>query len=241
MDSFVNEFHQALSYELFEWKQPDFPKHELMKGNYCQLEPLNWDKHGVDLFAANQLEKDDSNWTYMYMGPFFDINAYRNWVIASINCKDPQFYAIVDLNTNKAVGVSSYLRIDPVNGCIEVGNLYFSPLLRNTISSTEAMYLMMCRVFELGYRRYEWKCHSMNKPSRMAAQRLGFSFEGIFRQATIAKGRNRDTAWYSIIDKEWPELKKKYLKWLDLSNFDADGNQKLKLSELTSSNLKNIC
>lgn len=241
MNQFFNEFNQALGEEIFGWQSPEFPKSQTMTGTHCRLEPLDWDLHGADLFAANQTDSDNSNWTYMNYGPFPDMKAYRDWVIASAKSKDPQFYAIIDLKSNKAVGVSSYLRIDALNGNIEIGHLYFSSFLRSSIAATESLFLMMCRIFDLGYRRLEWKCNTLNTPSRNAAQRLGFSFEGIFRQATIVKGRSRDTAWYSIIDKDWPELKKEYYKWLDLNNFDEKGRQKLRLSELTFSHLKNIC
>ena len=143
---------------------------------------------------------------------------------------DPLFYAILDQATNRAVGVAGYLRIDPRNGSIEVGHLGYSPLLQRTPAATEAMYLMMARAFELGYRRYEWKCDSLNEPSRAAALRLGFVFEGIFRQAVVVKGRNRDTAWFSVIDSEWPALKAAFVNWLAPDNFDEQGRQLARLS-----------
>ena len=152
-------------------------------------------------------------------------------------CTDPLFYAIIDAATEEAVGVASYLRIDPRNGSIEVGHLGYSLLLQRTPAATEAMYLMMERVFRLGYRRYEWKCHALNAPSRAAAQRLGYSFEGVFRQAAVVKGRNRDTAWYSVIDKEWPMLEAAFLRWLHPTNFDEQGRQRARLSALIAENL----
>ncbi len=142
------------------------------------------------------------------------------------------------LSTNKAIGVASYLRIDPASGSIEVGHINYSPMLQRTPAATEAMYLMMQRVFELGYRRYEWKCDALNARSRAAAQRYGFSFEGVFRQATVYKGRNRDTAWYAAIDQEWPALQAAFLQWLDPANFDQDGRQRVRLADLTSPVLK---
>ncbi|HVH70493.1 MAG TPA: GNAT family protein [Candidatus Dormibacteraeota bacterium] len=148
--------------------------------------------------------------------------------------RDPSFYAITQRETGKAVGVASYLRIDAPNGVIEVGHLAFSPLLQRTIAATEAMYLMMSRAFDLGYRRYEWKCHALNAASRRAATRLGLSFEGVFRQAAISKGRNRDTAWYAAVDRDWPELRRAFQQWLNPTNFDKDGKQKLSLSRLTA-------
>ena len=146
---------------------------------------------------------------------------------------DPLFHAIIDSATGKAIGVASYLRIDPASGSIEVGHINYSPLLQRTPAATEAMYLMMQRVFELGYRRYEWKCDALNARSRAAAQRYGFSFEGVFRQATVYKGRNRDTAWYAAIDQEWPALQAAFLQWLDPANFDQDGRQRVRLADLT--------
>lgn len=150
------------------------------------------------------------------------------------NGSDPLFYAIIDATTKKAIGIASYLRIDHKNGAIEVGHLAYSPLLKRTRAATEAMYLMMRHAFELGYRRYEWKCNALNLPSRAAAERLGFTFEGVFRQAAVIKGHNRDTAWYSIIDKEWPKLKHAFEEWLAEDNFDTDGVQKISLFSLTS-------
>ncbi len=146
---------------------------------------------------------------------------------------DPLFFAIIDNQTGKAVGVASYLRIDPANGTIEVGHLHFSPLMQRTPIATEAMWLMMREAFALGYRRYEWKCNTLNYPSRSAAQRLGLSFEGIFRQAIISKGRNRDTAWYAAINKEWPKLDAAFQTWLAPENFNAEGRQRVSLSKLT--------
>lgn len=152
--------------------------------------------------------------------------------------RDPFFYAIVEKAAGKAVGVASHLRIDPRNGSIEVGHIAYSPLLQRTPAATEAMYLLMERAFELGYRRYEWKCNALNAPSRVAAQRLGLSYEGIFRQAIISKGRNRDTAWYAAIDKEWPALKAAFACWLAPANFDGQGRQRTRLSALTGSILE---
>jgi RimJ/RimL family protein N-acetyltransferase len=151
---------------------------------------------------------------------------------------DPLFYAVVEKIEDRAVGVASYLRIDPANGSIEVGHINYSPLLQRTPAATEAMYLMMRHVFDLGYRRYEWKCNALNAASRVAARRLGFSFEGVFRQAGVVKGRNRDTAWYAMIDKEWPALREAFLRWLDPSNFDEQGRQRARLSVLTAPVLK---
>jgi len=147
--------------------------------------------------------------------------------------EDPLFHAIIDVKAGKAVGVASYLRIEPSVGVIEVCHIHYSPLIQKTPAATEAMYLMMKRVFdELGYRRYEWKCDALNEGSRKAARRLGFTFEGVFRQATIYKGRNRDTAWFSVIDKEWPTLKNAFENWLKPANFDVEDRQKTSLGAL---------
>lgn len=144
------------------------------------------------------------------------------------------FFAVVDVATSKAVGVASYLNIDPTSGSVEVGHIHYSPLLQGSAAGTEAMFLLMQLAFELGYRRYEWKCHALNAASRRAAQRLGLSFEGVFRQAKVIKGRNRDTAWYAAIDAEWPQLKEAFQRWLDPANFDAEGQQRSRLSDLTA-------
>jgi len=180
------------------------------------------------------MDKTGANWTYLAYGPFSRLDDYQEWVVATCLGEDPQFFAVVDQKSSRAVGVASYLRIDEKAGVIEVGHINYSPLLQRTRAATEAMYLMMRRVFdELGYRRYEWKCDALNAPSRAAAQRLGFKFEGIFRQATIYKDRNRDTAWYSILDCEWPLLRSAFEKWLDPANFDESGRQRTMLSILT--------
>ena len=177
-------------------------------------------------------------WTYLGYGPFTTFESYRAWMDNQCRRSDLLVYAIIDKKTNKAVGVASYKRIDPRNGSIEVGSLAYSPLLQQTPASSEAMYLMMERTFSLGYRRYEWNCNALNASSRAAAQRLGLSFEGVFRQAAIIKGRNRDTAWYAAIDTDWPALREAFLRWLSPDNFDEQGKQKLRLSALTGSILK---
>jgi RimJ/RimL family protein N-acetyltransferase len=205
-----------------------------MDGRYCRLEPIDPERHGAELHEANLREKTGANWTYLAYGPFSRLEEYRGWMVSTCLGEDPQFFAVVDQKSKRAIGVASYLRIEEKVGVIEVGHINYSPLLQRTPAATEAMYLMMRRVFdELGYRRYEWKCDALNAPSRAAAQRLGFKFEGIFRQATIYKNCNRDTAWYSILDGEWPSLKAAFERWLDPANFDEAGRQIRKLRELT--------
>lgn len=228
---------QPVGYAMPHWQAPMHPVPEPMVGRFCRLEPLNAERHARSLYDANARDVDGRNWTYLPYGPFSSMDAYHTWIEKTCRGNDPQFYAIVDLNTGDALGVASHMRIMPTSGSIEVGGINFSPLLQRTSAATEAMYLMMARAFNLGYRRYEWKCDALNGPSRAAAQRLGFSFEGIFRQATVVKGRNRDTAWYSIIDKEWPALKEVYLQWLNPANFDEHGRQRSRLSIGTSSTL----
>lgn len=165
----------------------------------------------------------------MPYGPFASMTEYRHWLSQVAGQGDPQFYAIVDQQSQQPQGLAAYLRVTPASGSVEVGHVYFSPPLRRTRAATEAMLLMMQHAFSLGYRRYEWKCDALNAPSRAAAQRLGFTFEGIFRQATVVKGRNRDTAWYAMIDKDWPRVQVAIQGWLAPENFDAQGKQRAKL------------
>ncbi len=205
-----------------------------MEGRYCRVEPIDPARHAADLHDANCTDGEGRIWTYMGYGPYRTESDYRAWLMSDCLGDDPMFHAVVDKGTGRAVGVASYLRIEPAVGVIEVGHINYAPPLQRTKGATEAMFLMMRRVFhELGYRRYEWKCDALNARSRSAAARLGFRYEGIFRQATIYKGRNRDTAWFAITDKDWPALKVCYERWLDPANFGGDGNQRESLSALT--------
>jgi RimJ/RimL family protein N-acetyltransferase len=233
----INSLNQPIGLSLTGWKPPSVPAREPMEGHFCRVEPLDVKRHAAGLFAANALDVDGRIWTYLSYGPFQSLESYRDWIEADCLGGDPLFFAIVEQRTARAVGVASYLRITPASGSIEVGHINYSPLLSLTPAGTEAMVLMMNRVFDLGYRRYEWKCDALNEPSRKAAARLGFSFEGVFRQATIYKGRNRDTAWFAIIDHEWPALKAAYETWLDPGNFDAHGKQQQSLGALTAAAL----
>ena len=234
----MNDFGQPVGPPVPGWKGVERPPRTAMAGRYCRVEPIDPARHAEDLCQANALDSSRRNFTYLLSGPFDSFDAYRQWMESSCLGDDPLFHAIVDAGTGKAVGVAAYMRIDPKNGVIEVGNLNFSPLLQRKPAATEAMYLMMKRVFEMGYRRYEWKCDSLNAPSRAAAQRLGFSYEGIFRQAVVYRGRSRDTAWYAAIDSEWPALERAFQRWLDPANFDVRGNQRERLSDLTAPVLK---
>jgi RimJ/RimL family protein N-acetyltransferase len=213
------------------WQPPPHPDFAPMEGRLVRLEPLAA-SHVGELHAANRA--DDAIWDWMSCGPFASEADYAAWVAAVAGRPDPMFFAVIDRASGRAQGVASWLRIDPANGVIEVGNIAFAPVLQRTPAATEAMFLMMARVFALGYRRYEWKCNALNLPSRRAAQRFGFSYEGIFRQAVVVKGRNRDTAWFAMIDSEWPRLRAAFETWLAPENFDAEGRQKRRLSALTA-------
>lgn len=234
----LNHLGQQIGLPVPDWKPPPFPSRQPMHGRFCCIEPLDPAKHGQQLFDANALEAEGRSWTYLPYGPFDSLDDYMTWLSQSASTSDPLFFAFVDSMTGKAVGIGSYLRIDPRHGSIEVGHLNFSPLLQRRPAATEAMYLMMKYAFGLGYRRYEWKCNALNWPSRRAAQRLGLSFEGVFRQAAVYKGRNRDTAWYAAIDEEWPQLQRAFLRWLNPSNFDENGAQRSSLASMTVEVLK---
>lgn len=230
----LNPLGQPIGLPLPGWTPPPAPARTPMTGRFCRLEPLDLDRHAAGLYEANSAETDGRSWTYLPYGPFADFAAYREFLATTCLGDDPLFFAIIDLADGRPVGVASYLRIAPPAGSMEVGHLHFAPRLARRSAATEAMYLMMRRAFESGYRRYEWKCDALNGPSRAAAERLGFSFEGIFRQATVYKGRNRDTAWYSILDSEWPALRQAFVTWLASANFDCEGRQRTRLSDLTS-------
>jgi RimJ/RimL family protein N-acetyltransferase len=228
----VNSFGQPIGPELPGWHPPPLPARTVLEGRFCRVEPLDAVLHARQLHDANSLDSNGRMWTYLFSGPFASFDEYRAWLEPRPASEDPLFFAFVDLQRSQAVGTGAYLRIDAANGVMEVGHLAFSPLMQRTPVATEAMYLMMRNAFELGYRRYEWKCDALNAASRRAAERLGFSFEGIFRQAIVYKGRNRDTAWYSIIDREWPALHVAFRAWLDPANIGRDGRQRQRLQAL---------
>lgn len=239
MGSYCNELDQPIGFPVEAWQISLYPKGSVMHGRFCKLEPIDNKKHARDLFEAFSLDDNHHNWTYLPYGPFANFEDFETWLQTTCEGDDPCFFSVIDLSTGKAVGVASYLRITPTVGVIEVGHIHFSPKMQGTPISTEAMFLMMSHIFEtLGYRRYEWKCDSLNRPSCQAAERLGFMFEGIFRQATMYKNRNRDTAWYSILDSEWPHIKKAFENWLNTENFDIEGQQKISLSLLMQAALK---
>jgi RimJ/RimL family protein N-acetyltransferase len=230
----TNPLGQPVGPTVAAWRAPPRPARQPMLGRYCRLEPADPDRHAAALHAANLLDTDGRRWPYLPYGPVPALADYRAWLASDSPADDPLFFAIVDLATGLATGLASFLRIDPAMGCIEVGHLAYSPLLQRTRAATEAMFLMMQTAFRNGYRRYEWKCNALNAPSRRAALRLGLSFEGVFRQAAVVKGRNRDTAWYAAIDADWAALEAAYRTWLAPENFDAGGRQRQSLASLTS-------
>jgi RimJ/RimL family protein N-acetyltransferase len=209
------------------------PQRVALDGRFVRVVPLDAERHLDDLFAAMGGPQHAHLWTYMFDGPFADRAAFAEALRKRQTSDDPLFFAIEDKAASRAVGIASYMRIEPGHRVIEVGGIVFAPALQRQPGATEAMYLMARHVFDdLGYRRYEWKCDALNAPSRRAALRLGFTFEGIFRQHMIVKGRNRDTAWFAITDADWPARKAAFEAWLSPDNFDAEGKQKRSLAEL---------
>jgi RimJ/RimL family protein N-acetyltransferase len=233
MEPSVNALGQRIGFPLPDWAPPPAPPREAMQGRFCRLEPLDLDRHAEALFEADSADVEGRSWTYLAYGPFSDFPSYRAWLSANCLGADPLFFAVIDLASDQPAGLVSYLRITLTAGSIEVGHIHYSPRLQRSPGATEAMFLMMQWAFEAGYRRYEWKCDALNAASRTAAQRLGLSFEGVFRQATVYKGRNRDTAWYAAIDAEWPALRQAFQTWLAPTNFDRKGQQRVRLSDLT--------
>jgi RimJ/RimL family protein N-acetyltransferase len=231
MAEHVNHLGQPIGFPLPGWSARPRPPRTAMVGQWCTVEPIDPTRHACALYAAYALDKQGRNWTYLPYGPFAAFEDYRAWLEQDSRGDDPMRHVIIEHRSGRAEGVASLMRIDPAAGVIEVGGINYAPPLQRTPAATEAMYLLMRRVFdELGYRRYEWKCDALNAPSRAAAQRLGFRYEGMFRQATVTKMRNRDTCWFSILDSEWPALKQAFERWLDPSNFDAAGQQRQSLS-----------
>jgi RimJ/RimL family protein N-acetyltransferase len=224
-----NHLGQPIGDPLPGWTAPSTPARAPMAGQYCRLEPAH-ERFVPELYEAAAHDRDGRTWTYLPYGPLASQAEYAQWFATTCLGDDPLFFVIVDLALGRAVGQASYMNITPKGGSIEVGHVYFSPLAARTRIATEAMYLMMRRAFEAGYRRYEWKCDALNAPSRAAAERFGFTSEGIFRQAIVTKGRNRDTAWYAAIDSEWPRLSAAFEGWLAPENFDASGQQRRSLA-----------
>jgi RimJ/RimL family protein N-acetyltransferase len=230
-----NAFGQPIGNALDTWAARPLPSGTPMVGRYCSIQKLDPERHAADLYAALSEAPDARDWTYSPAGPFSQFAQYADYLRKEAVKSDPLHHAIVDSRSGKPIGTAALMRIDPVNGVIEIGHIVYSSRLKRTRAGTEAMYLFMRRVFdELGYRRYEWKCDSLNAPSRRAAERYGFRYEGTFRQAIVYKGRNRDTAWFSITDGEWPALRAAFEAWLAADNFGEDGMQRRSLSAMRS-------
>ena len=214
------------------WTGARQPARRVIPGRFCRLEPVDAARHGAALWAAHAAAPDGREWAYLFQARPASESAFLSLLASMAQSADPLQFAVVDATTERASGTLSLMRIDPAHGVIEVGNVNFSPALQRTTASTEAQYLLMRHVFDdLGYRRYEWKCDSLNARSRVAAERLGFSFEGIFRQAVVYKGRSRDTAWYSVIDSEWPAVRRGFERWLHPDNMEPDGMPRASLAQ----------
>jgi len=217
--------------ELSSWKPAGLPGRESMSGRTVTAEPLDAERHAAALWRA--VQGRDEVWAYLSDGPYHSEADLATALKEKQTSSSAVFFAIVPKTTGNVAGYASYMRMDPHNGVIEVGNILFAPALQRSVAATEAMYLMAHHIFEdLGYRRYEWKCNAKNEPSRRAALRLGFTFEGIFRQHMVIKGKNRDTAWFSMLDREWPTRKAIFEAWLDPGNFDDKGQQRRSLGQL---------
>lgn len=229
----LNEYGQPIGPALPDWTPRARPPRTPMRGRLCHVVPLDPAAHAAKLYALFKAAPDRRSWTYL-MDELPDTPAaFRERLDRQAAGDDPLFHTILDAETSEPLGIASYMRIDPANGVIEVGHLHFGPTLQRKPAATEAMALMMARAFdELGYRRYEWKCDSLNAPSRAAALRYGFTFEGLFRKAVVVKGRSRDTAWYAVTDAEWPRLREAFQAWLAPENFDAEGHQRRSLAEI---------
>jgi RimJ/RimL family protein N-acetyltransferase len=233
----INEFGQPIGAAVADWhgaQRPDSaPDSTPLAGRYCRLERVSVERHANELYVAYSDAPDARDWTYLRAGPFDSFDVFHAHLTRIAALADPLHYTVIDLATGQAVGTLALMRIDAANGVIEVGFVTFSRRLQKTRVASEAIFLLMRHAFDtLGYRRFEWKCDALNAPSRAAAARFGFTFEGIFRQAMVDRGRNRDTAWFSIIDSEWPAIRAAFDTWLEPANFDERGVQARKLADL---------
>lgn len=220
--------------DLTNWKACPPPERVNLEGRYCRLEPLDPQRHGDDLFNASMAPGAEERFRYLGESPC-DRAAFEGWMNRSAASQDPLFQAVVDRATGRCEGRQSFLRITPDHGVIETGHILWGPAIARTRVATESIYLQAKYVFDtLGYRRFEWKCNALNEPSRRAALRFGFSYEGLFKQHFVIKGQNRDTAWYAMLDHEWPALRRAYEQWLEPGNFDEEGQQRRKLVEFRS-------
>jgi len=212
------------------------PERVTLEGRYTRLEPLDAARHGADLYAAATSPGAEDRFRYLFETKPKDEAEFAAWIAQATASTDPLFFAVVDGATGRAEGRQALMRVDPAHGVIEIGSIHWGPAMARSRIATEALYLFGRHAFEtLGYRRFEWKCHNLNEPSKKAALRFGFTYEGLFRQHMVAKGRNRDTAWFSIIDREWPERARAFEAWLDPANFDAAGQQQRRLEEFRAS------
>lgn len=217
--------------DLSQWTPRARPERRVHQGRYVRLEPLDPVRHGDDLYAASAAPGAEDRFRYLFDAPPESRESFEPWLAKAAASEDPLFFAVVDEATGRAEGRMSFMRIDPVHGVIETGNILFGPRLARTRAATEAIYLQARHAFDdLGYRRFEWKCNALNEPSKRAAERLGFTFEGIFRQHMVVKGLNRDTAWYAMLDIEWPARRQAFERWLSPDNFDEAGRQRTSLT-----------
>ena len=217
---------------LSKWTPRPRPERVVLEGRYVRLEPLDAARHGDGLFEASSVADAEARFRWLPDAPPRDRADLQAWIAKAAASPDPMFFAVIDKASGKVAGRQALMRIDPAQGVIEIGNIYWGPLVSRRAGATEAQFLFVRHAFDdLGYRRYEWKCNDRNEPSKRAAERFGFKYEGRFRQHMIVKGENRDTAWFSIIDKEWPALRRAYEAWLSPDNFDADGGQKRRIEE----------
>ncbi len=215
------------------------PRREVLSGRFVDIVPFDVVRHASDLYTLSHGNDREWQWAYLGVPPFESLKSFTSYYAVAAEKEDPLLYAILDKATGRAVGHATYLRIEPAHRVIEVGNILFTPALQRRPGGTEAMYLMARYAFEtLGYRRYEWKCNALNAPSRRAAERYGFRFEGVFRNHMIIKGRNRDTAWFGMTEEEWPQRAVAFESWLAPENFDAGGNQKVGLGTLNAERLE---
>lgn len=240
MAGLTNEYEQPIGFAMTDWVNPKRPQNVALEGRDVRILPLDVQRDAQQLYDAFCGSENDKNWTYLPYGPFSALTDFTEWLTEACLGEDPKFYTIQDRLTNTAVGIASYLRIDPNNGVIEIGHIHLSSGIQKSRQATEAMVLMMRYAFDLGYRRYEWKCDALNLPSRAAAMRLGLSYNGVFPQAVIYKNRNRDTAWYAVVADDWPQLNAAFTTWLAPSNFDAQGRQIKGLSTLTQAVIRQV-
>lgn len=225
--------------DMSDWQSRPFPARVPLEGDYVTLEPLDPDRHGDGLFEASVMGDADGRFRWLGEYPPQDRAALQPWLEKAATSADPLFFAVIDRQSGRVAGRQALMRIDTANGVIEIGNILWSDLVARKPAATEALYLFARHAFDqLGYRRFEWKCNNANGPSKRAALRFGFTFEGVFRQHMVVKGANRDTAWFSILDSEWPGLRQDFKEWLARSNFDKDGRQKRRLTEIRAGRLE---